>query len=163
MNTPALNNNPFALEPDYFPTDNAPVLNTDYVGNTDTVGGLSGGINPYIDDVYAIKTTTPNTKKMHKGKQLQYITRKATTGEKSVLWISKRGNYYATVIDAKKDKASRAIAYHPATGRIIMPPPPTPAVTPPTTTTPATSKKQNVAFMAVVGTFIALLIYKIFK
>ena len=109
----------------------------------------------------------------------KYITRTAKSGEPSVLWISKRGNYYATVIDAKKDNPARAIQYHAATGRIIMPPPP-PApeikpgsgkilfpppktVTTTAKTTPPTSKSQHTAFYAVVGAFIALLIYKIFK
>lgn len=110
-------------------------------------------------------------------KQLKFITRKAVKGEKSVLWISKKGNYYSNVIDAKKDNPARAIAYHKETGRITLPPPPpeqkpgagksilppAPPAQNPGAATETKTNKQNLIIYALAAVIAIIILIKIFK
>lgn len=96
--------------------------------------------------------------------QLKFITRSAKIGEKSVLWISKKGNYYSNVIDAKKDNKLKAIAYTPETGRIVLPPPPpTPPVNTNTFKPAAKTDKTNLIIYGLAAVIAIIILIKIFK
>jgi len=128
----------------------------------------------------------PKKKRIH-AHILNFTTISAENGQPSVLWISKTGKYYRTVIDARKDKKG-ALSMNPYTG-VVLPGtgtstttvpgnstttvpvtvpgngtttvPETTTTTPPATTAPATN---NNMIMYIIGGIIAILIFiKIIK
>ena len=68
-------------------------------------------------------TTLPASKKKKRkhAKILKFKTFTAYQKEPSVLWVSKTGKYYRTVIAARIDKSANAITINPATGKPIVP------------------------------------------
>lgn len=131
-----------------FDTEDYQVIDEEVYSDTEETPKVN--FQPPPENYFVVK------KKRKHSRVLKFTTRSAGTKEPSVLWISKTGKFYRTVLAARIDNAAQAVIYNEKTGTVTLPET--------KTVVEAEKAKRKSMFMFIgLGIVALIIIYKIIK